>query len=94
MIKSVYLTLGQALNLPAEKLSEICKAYPDDAELALNDVLLLWLQKGYNVDRFGPPTWRMIVKAVDSPVGCNDHNLAKKIASNHSISEYMDHMRV
>ena len=44
-----------------------------------------WLQGSYNVQKFGPPTWRMLVKAVDSPAGGNDHNLAKKIASNHPV---------
>ena len=88
-IKSAYVGLGRGLRLPAGKLSEIRKMYPNDAEQALNDVLLLWLQREYNVDRFGPPTWRMIVKAVDSPAGGKDHKLAMKIARDHPISEYV-----
>ena len=84
-IKSVYFSLGRSLRLRAEDLKAICEAYPSesDAERALNDVLLLWLQQKYNVQRFGPPTWRMLVEAVDKHAGGNDHNLAKKIALNH-----------
>ena len=87
VIKSNYFGLGRALRLPAGKLSGIRKACRDDAELALNDVLNLWLQQGYNVERFGLPTWRMLVMAVDDPAGGNAQDIAKRIASNHPIGE-------
>ena len=71
----------------ADDLRAISEAYPTgsepNAERALNDVMLLWLQQKYNVERFGPPTWRMLVEAVDKHAGGNDHDLAKKIALNH-----------
>ena len=47
------------------------------------DVLLLWLLQKYKVEKFGPPTWRMLVEAVDKKTGGNNHELAKEIASNH-----------
>ena len=84
-IKCMYFQLGRALRLRIDDLRAIRQAYTNevDTESALNDVLLLWLDQKYNVQRFGPPTWRMLVEAVDKETGGNNHNLAKKIASNH-----------
>ena len=95
-IKSAFFGLGRALRLSIDELKEIRKTYSEsdsDAELALNDVLVLWLRGKYNVQKFGPPTWRMLVKAVDSTSGGNDHNLAKKIASSHPTGEFVDHTK-
>lgn len=84
-IKSAYFRLGQWLRLKNDDLKVICEAYPNgsDNESALNDVLLLWLQQKYNVKKFGPPTWKMLVMAIDKRTGGNNHSLAKEIASNH-----------
>ena len=75
----LYYLLGRSLKLKISDLRNICDEYPTDAlaERLLEDVLLLWLNKEYNVDRFGPPTWRMLVEAVDD----KNHELAKEIAS-------------
>ena len=87
-IKSVYFSLGQCLQLQITDLESIRKAYPgeSDTEQALSDTLKLWLQQKYNVERFGRPTWRMLVEAVDQEDGGNSHEIAKKIASDHSTS--------
>ena len=84
-IKSRWFALGRALRLKNANLQAIRTQYPSesDSEQALNDVLLLWLEQQYDVDRFGPPTWRMLVEAVDKESGGNDHELAKKIALSH-----------
>ena len=84
-IKSMYFALGRSLRLKNANLQAIRTQYPteSDFELALNDVLLLWLDKQYNVDRFGPPTWRLLVEAVDKESSGNNHELAKNIALNH-----------
>ena len=50
---------------------------------ALEDVLLLWLNREYNVKEHGSPTWRMLVEAVDKKSGGDNHELAKQIALNH-----------
>ena len=86
-IKSAHLPLGQWLRLSNDSLKDIHEAYPDEsmANQALKDVLLLWLNQKYKVERFGPPTWRMLVEAVDKKTGGNNHELAKEIASNHPI---------
>ena len=84
-IKAVYFPLGECLRLSNHDLKAIREAYPDEsmADQALKDVLLLWLHQKYKVERFGPPTWRMLVEAVDKRTGGNNHELAKEIASNH-----------
>ena len=84
-IQSLYYRLGQALRLDNADLRRICDAYPSesDAERALEDVLLLWLNQKYSTDRFGLPTWRKLVEAVDRKGGGNNHQLAKEIASKH-----------
>ena len=81
-IKSVYLALGRSLRLNAADLKSIQAANPDESD-ALSDTLTLWLQQKYNVKRFGPPTWRKLVEAVDRKVGGNNPELAKKIAAEH-----------
>ena len=84
-IQSAYFALGRSLRLRLDDLRSIQAAYPNesDSELALNDTLELWLKQKYNVDRFGPPTWRMLVEAVDRKTGGNNHDLAKEIATDH-----------
>ena len=81
-IKSIYFSIGQCLGLPLTVLESIRKA-ESDAEQALSDTLKLWLQQKYDTERFGPPTWRMLVEAVDKEAGGNSNELAKEIASNH-----------
>ena len=84
-IKSVYFSLGRSLRLRNDDLDTIRKKYANnsDHKQILNDVLLLWLAKQYNVEKFGPPTWRMLVEAVNKKSGGDNHELAKQIALNH-----------
>ena len=84
-IKSMWFALGRSLRLRNNDIGTIRNKYPNesDHEQALNDVLLLWLKKEYNVERFGPPTWRMLVEAVNKKTGGDNHKLAKQIALNH-----------
>ena len=81
-LQSVYYPLGQSLRLNIVDLKGIRDAYPN-ADQALEEVILLWLDKKYNVEKFGKPTWRMLVEAVDRKRGGNNHELAKKIATKH-----------
>ena len=81
-LQSVYYRLGQSLRLNIADLEAIRDTSPD-ADQALEKVILLWLGKKYNVEKYGQPTWRMLVEAVDRKRGGNNHELAKKIASKH-----------
>ena len=41
---------------------------------------MLWLQREYDVQQCGPPSWRALVEAVADPAGGNDTDLAESIA--------------
>ena len=92
LIKSVHFTLGRSLRLKTTDIKSIQAAYPNesDAEQALSDTLELWLQQKYNAERFGRPTWRMLVEAVNREGGGNNHELAKKIALKHPATGMQD----
>ena len=92
-MKLSYYSLGRSLRLQSADLKAIREAYPSesDAEQALEDMLLLWLHQKYTVERFGPPTWRMLVEAVDKKSGGNNHDLAKEIASNHPAGRLLQY---
>ena len=83
-----FYDLGIGLRLAISELDSIESSFQHNPRRALTKVVTTWLRKRYSVDNFGPPTWQMLVKAVDSPAGGNDHSLAQKIASNHPASKW------
>ena len=87
-IQSRYYYLGRSLNLKIPKLRNIRDRNPSESD-ALEDVLLLWLEQEYNVAKHGPPTWKMLVEAVDQESGGDNHELAKKIASKHQTDSHI-----
>lgn len=54
-----------------------------DPVRCLDEVLERWLKQNYNTKRFGSPSWRQLVKAVENNNGGEDPELAKKIAALH-----------
>ena len=72
-----------ALRLPPSDQSEISTAYLGNPEECLRAVLVKWLKKGYNYQKFGSPTWRMLVEAVVDPTGGNDSALANFLIQKH-----------
>ena len=72
-----------ALRLPPSDQSEISTAYLGNPEECLQAVLVKWLKKGYNYQKFGSPTWRMLVEAVADPAGGNDSALANFLTQKH-----------
>ena len=72
-----------ALRLRPSDRSKIAAAHPGNPDECLEAVVVKWLQKGYNYQRHGCPTWRMLVEAVDDPAGGNHNALAETIAKNH-----------
>ena len=71
-----------ALNLPHEEaIREDTRG--DDCACRFRMVLRKWLQKSYNFQKYGPPTWRMLVKVVGDPTGGDNNTLAETIAKNH-----------
>ena len=86
-IRSAFYSFGRSLKLKFDDLRAIREAYlkDSDVEIALENVLVLWLDQKYDVESHGPPCWRALVKAVDSEAGGKNHELAVKIASKHLI---------
>ena len=74
--------LGNALRLRPGVL-DVIEADELDSESRFTRLLTEWLQQNYNTDRFGKPSWRLLVDAVAHPVGGNNPALAKKIAAKH-----------
>ena len=68
------------LYLPSLMKSTIAAAHPTDPSACLRTVIVLWLQREYDVEQYGPPSWRALVEAVADPTGGNDTHLAESIA--------------
>ncbi len=79
-----YYKLGIGLRLKPGELQAIRKSCGQDIDQAFTDVLLAWLRQRYNITKYGPPTWRMLVRAVDSPAGGNNRALAMTISHKHT----------
>ena len=75
--------IGMALRLTSGKLDRIESSHPGKPTECLSDVILEWLKRNYNVEKFGEPSWKWVVEVVASPVAGNDTALADKIASKH-----------
>ena len=72
-----------ALGLLPSDQSTIKATHPGNPYDCLQAVVVKWLQKGYDYQRYGPPTWRMLVDAVGDPLGGNNNALAEAIADKH-----------
>lgn len=83
-LASRWSDISFALKLPMSQEEIIRKGTRgDDCNHCLRMVLSNWLQKSYKYGRYGPPTWRMLIKAVGDPTGGNDCALAETIAKKH-----------
>ena len=72
--------IGLALRLDPSELKNIEKDNRDSVEDCLTEVLTLWLNKAYNTERFGEPSWELLARAVAHPAGGNNPALAEEIA--------------
>ena len=89
-IQSSYYKFGIELGLPLREMDAVQKAFWQDIPQAFTEVLRIFLSHRYNIDKYGPPTWRRLVEAVDNPAGGNNHALAKKIAEHHSVMQFVE----
>ena len=77
--------IGLVLGLDPNQLSRI-ESDHGTVENCLTEVLHLWLKMAYNFERFGEPSWTLLVEAVGHPAGGNDRALAEKIAEKYGGS--------
>ena len=75
--------LGLALRLNPTVLERI-KKDEDSVEDRLYSVLTQWLNKAYNVQRFGQPSWQVLATAVRHPAGGNNQALADTITGKYA----------
>ena len=71
--------IGLALRLNPSQLDEI-ESNNRNASDCLTKVLTLWMKKAYNTERFGEPSWELLIAAVADPAGGDNPALAEKIA--------------
>ena len=76
--------IGGALRLSEDRLAKIRSECPSNNNTeALRMIIDDWLRKKYTTKRHGLPTWKALVKAVKSPFGGDDPELAERIAKHH-----------
>ena len=78
-----FLQLGDALRIKRNALEIVESLYKDDPNEGLREVIQLWLKWCYGIERYGPPTWRMLAEAVAHPCGGANCAVAKRIAKEH-----------
>ena len=77
-----------ALRLPPPVLNAI-KSDNQDAETCLEKAVTRWLNQSYNTERFGLPSWKMLVDAVAHHRGGDNPALAQQIAERHNGKTYV-----
>ena len=82
-IASSWKAIGIGLRIDYGRLQMIQIDNDGNFRACLSAMLTCWLQRSYNVDRFGEPTWRAVVKVVADPAGGDNHALALSIAEQH-----------
>ena len=80
-LESEYYLLGTHLHLPPSKVKEIRANNPRHCKTALCEVVTEWLELNYDYNKFGMPTWVMLVEAVREL----DIEQARKIANKHKV---------
>ena len=85
---SKWRNIGLALRLTPNSLNTI--STKENVTDCLLEVLTQWLSKTYNVERFGEPSWKLLVKAVSDQAGGSDRALAETIARKHQGVVYVN----
>ena len=70
--------IGLVLGISDSKLETI-EANKSDVRDCLMDMLRLWLNRAYNVEEYGEPSWQSLREAVRSPAGGDSPALADDI---------------
>ena len=79
-VAASWRNIGTQLGIRHNHLATIQGDKPLDC---LREMLATWLQKNYNVKRFGEPTWVKLVEAVSDSAGGGNPSLAVDIAKRH-----------
>ena len=74
--------IGLALRLGLGQLKKIEKENKDTDD-CLSEAITLWLNKNYNTQQFGEPSWELLAEAVGHRSGGKDSALAEDILKRH-----------
>ena len=86
-IAAKWKAVGIALRMTSGDLDTIeTSPRSTSPDKCLTEMLILWLRKNYNFERFGEPTWRRLVEVVKDPAGGADPALAYSIAAKHRVN--------
>ena len=83
-VASSWKAIGRGLRIDPGRLNTIQDSYPGKPKECLSEVLTCWLNRNYNVDRFGEPTWQAVVEVVAHPAAGDNYALALTIVEQHS----------
>ena len=82
-VTAKWLSIGIALRLRTSLLEAIRAGNFGEPSACLNSIVVEWLKRNYNVERFGEPTWQWLVEIVSDPTGGANMALARDIARRH-----------
>ena len=82
--------VGLALRLNPARLDVIQKENRE-LDICVSEALTLWLNKCYNTDKYGDPSWKLLAEAVGHSAGGNNRALAINITEKHAGIWFMHH---
>ena len=91
-VTAKWRSIGIALRLKPNVLDGIKAENSGDPPACLTSMVTEWLNRNYNVTKFGEPTWQKLVEAVAHPNGGANmalaRNMAKKYKAEGMFSRY------
>ena len=89
--------LSGFLGLPSTVIDQIQCDHPNDSSSCWNEALNQWIKQNYNTGKFGKPSWKTLLGAIEHVDRC----LFKKLASEHKnhgsssvASEHQSQIRI
>ena len=87
-VASSWKAIGTGLRIDSGHLNIIQESNPGKPKECLSEMLTCWLNRNYNVERFGEPTWRAVATVVARPAAGDNCALALSIAGKHSGNSF------
>ena len=75
--------MAVGLRLPPHKKTLIATKHRNNPEMCLLAVVEEWLKGVCDVQKYGHPSWRLLVQAVADPIGGANRALTDTIAAKH-----------
>ena len=82
-VVSSWKAIGTGLGIDSGRLDAIQESNFGNSKNCLLEMLICWLRRNYNVEKFGEPMWQAVVKVVAYPAAGDNCALALSIAGKH-----------